>query len=446
MNEKLDPSVPYPGQSQPFLQPQPQPQPQLQPQPQSNKARRIVQGLLLGAVVGLFAVSQWTSIDLNPFKPIHQDSPSDLSEITDLQGPADLSHFMESLQDSFGGCHGELYAPDYEDEYGRLHSIDSLDDCSGKNSILEHCKQNIAFPPRELQNLGRPPRRHEHFCKPEDLHSQFNVFSFSPDTFKHASVILEGHFSRGGHVVIEKSTSSHVEDVQINVTLYAGRKHLFDQVSLTGFDNEGNYTVEIKRAKDSKRRESSHKPPVKADCLIFKISVVLPTHLDKYDSLSLHLRSASRVSGKGLDGIEFDTFRAGVGQGAIIFDGLKAKHAQLGVLYGVVMGTYQPSERFEAGTIRGATQLTVEPQADNTNITVASVFGRAVADIPSDYYQGNFLTYSWSTPPTIEAAHPEDLHVTEYKYTLKKGYFKKQDTESNVVVHNKHGLTKLHFT
>jgi hypothetical protein len=55
----------------------------------------------------------------------------------------------------------------------------------------------------------------------------------------------------------------------------------------------------------------------------------------------------------------------------------------LGVINGVVMGTYQPGESFSAGTIRGATKVHIEPTGDNINITATSTFGPASVDIVS---------------------------------------------------------------
>lgn len=55
----------------------------------------------------------------------------------------------------------------------------------------------------------------------------------------------------------------------------------------------------------------------------------------------------------------------------------------LGVINGVVMGTYQPSEVFSAGTIRGATKVHIEPTGENINITATSTFGPASVDVVS---------------------------------------------------------------
>lgn len=47
------------------------------------------------------------------------------------------------------------------------------------------------------------------------------------------------------------------------------------------------------------------------------------------------------------------------------------------------MGTYQPSEVFSAGTIRGATKVHIEPTGENINITATSTFGPASVDVVS---------------------------------------------------------------
>jgi hypothetical protein len=62
---------------------------------------------------------------------------------------------------------------------------------------------------------------------------------------------------------------------------------------------------------------------------------------------------------------------------------LRAKKLLLGVINGVVMGTYQPSETFSAGSIRGATKVNIEPTGENINITASSTLGPASVDIVS---------------------------------------------------------------
>lgn len=62
---------------------------------------------------------------------------------------------------------------------------------------------------------------------------------------------------------------------------------------------------------------------------------------------------------------------------------MKAKKLMLGVLNGVVMGTYQPSESFSAGAVRGAAKVNIEPTGDNVNVTASSTFGPASVDIVS---------------------------------------------------------------
>ena len=47
------------------------------------------------------------------------------------------------------------------------------------------------------------------------------------------------------------------------------------------------------------------------------------------------------------------------------------------------MGTYQPSESFKAGTVRGATKVKIEPTGEHVNITASSTFGPASVDIVS---------------------------------------------------------------
>jgi hypothetical protein len=60
---------------------------------------------------------------------------------------------------------------------------------------------------------------------------------------------------------------------------------------------------------------------------------------------------------------------------------LKAKKIELGVLSGVVMGKYQPSERFAAASLHGATKVKLLPTGENINISASTIDGPSSVDL-----------------------------------------------------------------
>lgn len=168
---------------------------------------------------------------------------------------------------------------------------------------------------------------------------------------------MNGYFSRGGHVRLIKSSDESVKDVKLNVTVYTGREDLQKEVKLSAFDHEGQYTVQIEREhfKRPHRPDPPHHPRHphrggddddedddedikknpededddeddkedrrKENCLVYNVDIEFPSHVDYFEDLELHIKSAQRIQGgKGIEGIEFGSVKAGLGHGAIIFD------------------------------------------------------------------------------------------------------------------------------
>jgi hypothetical protein len=170
--------------------------------------------------------------------------------------------------------------------------------------------------------VDRPHGPHGHprepFCKINELNSTSTVFNFSPEEFQKTAVFLDGWFSRGGHVRLSKNPDTSIKDVAVNVTLYTGQDKLAKEVVLAAFDHEGQYGVEVKREGHHHRR---HEKPKQKDCLVYNIDVQFPAHVDYFENVDLHVKSAQRIEGgAGLENIEFGSVRAGLGHGAIIFD------------------------------------------------------------------------------------------------------------------------------
>ncbi|KAG2226478.1 hypothetical protein INT45_014222 [Circinella minor] len=364
------------------------------------------------------------------------------AKVSNLQGPKELENFMQHLQNMFGEkeCHHHQ-----EEKYQHKDQIkkDCIDMDNNYNG--PRCgKLSIAFPP-EYARHPRPPRRHETFCKPEELIPSSTIFKFSPDEFKKASVYLDGSFSHGGVVTVDRADSTTEQnDIKVNVTTFVGRKELQDDVSISGFDNEGRYSVQVKRK--GGHRHWHQKPPIKKDCVTYSIHVVFPSHLKSYEDFDLHIKQALRIhTTTDLSKLNFGNFTAGIGHGAIHFSELKGDNIYLGTLYGVVLGDYSPNKVLSSAAIHGASKVKVHTMNHDVNVTSAAIVGPATAELPANGYEGNFIISSWTGSPVIEAPNPEDVHVLKNRYTYKSGYYKKQDTESNVIVSSKHGDSELLF-
>ena len=124
---------------------------------------------------------------------------------------------------------------------------------------------------------------------------------------------------------------------------------------------------------------------------------------------------------------------------------MKADNIYLGALYGVVLGDYSPNKALATAAIYGASKIRVHTVGDHVNVTSAAIVGPASAELPANGYDGNFVVASWTGSPVIEAPNPEDVHVIKNRYTYKSGYYKKQNTGSNVIVSSKHGDSELFF-
>jgi hypothetical protein len=174
---------------------------------------------------------------------------------------------------------------------------------------------------------------------------------------------------------------------------------------------------------------------------------LFPKSINYFDQLGLESKGAFIRGGKGLKNIEFGTVKAGLDRGAIIFKDLKAKKFLFGVLHGVVMGRYEPSESFTAGAVKGAVKVKIEPTGENVNITAASTFGPAAVDVPADKYSGDFTLFNlFGEQSSVSAPNPEDIHVTKFKRHIKSGYFKEEHTGSRIIVDAKlHGGETLTF-
>jgi hypothetical protein len=221
----------------------------------------------------------------------------------------------------------EPHHPPHHDDEERLHNADD-------NIVLPFSNESEEL--AVIQGNGHKGKKHhghprEPFCKIDELQASSTVFQFSPEQFQRAGVFLRGWFSRGGHVRLSKSTDASIEDIKVNVTIYSGREDLQKEVKISAFDHEGQYAVQVERGRfhghpKEQQVRRCHKNPhgdedKKENCLVYNIDVEFPAHLDYYEDVELHIKSAQRIEGgKGLEGVEFGSVKAGLGRGAIIFD------------------------------------------------------------------------------------------------------------------------------
>ncbi|KAF7727671.1 hypothetical protein EC973_007329 [Apophysomyces ossiformis] len=323
---------------------------------------------------------------------------------TQLEGPTDLIEFMQELERDFN-------------------------DDSGYGGYCR--KMGIAFPPEYLKH-PQPPRRHAGYDI-EKTDSQSQVFRFDPSSFESAALYIYGDFHKGNVLI----NQGDVENVEVNVTLLAKHKKNFEQVSLTSFDNNGRYVVEVKRTGPHYHKKHGH--------ISIHTFITFPQELSCYKGLDIKARRAE--IGGDVD-LVFDRLKAGVGHGSIQFKSLRANELFLGALHGSVQGTYNLDKRFAAGVMRGDIDVCVNPK-DNLNITTTVSVGSSTVRLlylnkPGDDVQGQFLVTSLTGQPIVQADKPEDLHVTSFGYTFKKGYYKAEEG-SNISAHSRHGPASIIF-
>ncbi|EIE83215.1 hypothetical protein G6F46_009030 [Rhizopus delemar] len=379
-----------------------------------------VKGALL--VVALLAISVLHQTYLTKNQSVHEYSApyNNVPEPCMLrhnQGYTELKQFMEELEGSMGLTEGPRR---HDDE----HNMDSFD----------------------------KKHRYEPFCKLHKLEPESTIFEFSPETYQKTKFFLNGDFNRGGHVRISKSTDENLKDIKVNITTYAGRSELRSQAEISAYESEGDYVIQVERNHPCPfpphHGHHHHHERKQKDCLVYSVDIEFPLTMDYYESLEFHVKITQRIEGgEGINNIEFGSIKAGLGRGAIIFDGLRAKTIKLGVLSGVVMGSYQPKDRFLAASIHGATKVHIQPESEHFNVTAASTFGPATVDLPADSFAGDFgLFHFFGSAPTIKAPNPEDIHVTKLKHGVRAGYYKEPHTGSNVIISAKfHGSPSLYL-
>lgn len=168
---------------------------------------------------------------------------------------------------------------------------------------------------------GPPPHS---FCPPNvELNATSTVYSFSPEEFNRAALYIGHGFVDSGDVYFTKSGNKNINDIKVKVTVLHGSDSARDKVTLSAFDHDGQYVVEMRRdlPRHPFKREDNKLPPgAPGDlCVKYKVEVILPAALESFEEFDLRAKDAHVGSCSGLQTVVFDRFIAGVGRGYLNF-------------------------------------------------------------------------------------------------------------------------------
>lgn len=184
-------------------------------------------------------------------------------------------------------------------------------------------------PPEEGYPMPPPPLAEEQpmlpppICPPvKTLNASSTIFTIFPEQFSRAALYIGHGFPESGTVFLSKAKSAEAgADITVNVTLLYADEHAKKRATISAFDHEGQYVLELKRDLPPPHRRRHHhgsKHPEK-HCLKYEINVVFPADMEAFEHFNLRARTADVRSCTGLQGVEFDKFEAGVGRGTIQF-------------------------------------------------------------------------------------------------------------------------------
>ena len=97
-----------------------------------------------------------------------------------------------------------------------------------------------------IQRFQAPPPHS--FCPPNvELNATSTVFNFSPEEFNRAALYIGHGFIDSGDVYFTKSGNKKINDIKVKVTVLHGSDSARDKVTLSAFDHDGQYVVEMRR-------------------------------------------------------------------------------------------------------------------------------------------------------------------------------------------------------
>ncbi|KAI7875540.1 uncharacterized protein EV154DRAFT_526596 [Mucor mucedo] len=306
--------------------------------------------------------------------------------------------------------------------------------------IKDDIKKKIAFPPEYLK-MKHPPRPHVPQCDVTKLlDHKTTILSYSLSQFRSTSIKLDGLFNDGGRINIRTTTSAedveqgnYNNNIKLNLTLFAQSDDLFKHVSVAQIENHDSTskTVHI----------NSHHHL--GSCLVYNLDIIFPSTLASYKDFNLIANHATKISGD-LNSIVFKKFRVGVGRGAIDLKDVKSEEIMVGTLNGIVLGSYQPTQKLGIAAVEGATMVEILPRSKNLKSTVVTLNGPVKAIISDGLSKSSrFITHCWFCQPSVESKNPEQVHVTSSRRKMIKiGYFN-QTSNAHINVHSRHGESKL---
>ncbi|RCH79023.1 hypothetical protein CU098_004195, partial [Rhizopus stolonifer] len=365
------------------------------------------------------------------------DYPNEIGSTDAIQ----LSKFMASLDTLWKldekistsyQTHQDIYWTkeiDVKDIYKRSQVVQSIViPSSAKEPSPNMPKVNNAF------KIKRPLRPHYHTV-PECNHLPYEktkTVMFSPEAFKTLHIKLDGLFSDGG--LVNMYTSRDTQDIQIQAKFHAHTEDLLSHILFSEVDSV-----------DSKIKNihiNHHHPSIAKSCLVYRLDIVFPSTLNRYNSLDIKVNHG-RMEGE-LEGLEFHTFMAGLGRGAIDFKGLKADTIMVGALNGMIMGSYYPVHTLGAAVVTGATNVQVYPQSGSKS-TVVALDGPVKTTMILPYGANQaFTVHCWLCEPEIVSPFADKIHTTCAKRNaIKMGYYGQLKGRGYVNVHSRHGESKL---
>lgn len=172
-----------------------------------------------------------------------------------------------------------------------------------------------------IQRFQGPPHS---FCPPDvELNATSTVYSFSPEEFNRAALYIGHGFVDSGDVYFTKSGNKNINDIKVKVTVLHGSDEARDKVTLSAFDHDGQYVVEMRRdlpRHPFKKQDNEVPPHVPGSfCVKYKVEIILPAALESFEEFDLRAKDAHVGGCKGLQTVVFDRFIAGVGRGYLNF-------------------------------------------------------------------------------------------------------------------------------
>lgn len=244
--------------------------------------------------------------------------------------PHHRHHRQHRPGDEKAQTHGEDHYRAHGEDHHRAHG-EGHHRAHGEGHRPHHQKEESENIEGTVQMFdGDHKKKFEPFCKAEDLISSSSVFEFSPEEFKRAGIFSGGFFDKGSHIILSKSTDTSLKNVRVKVTISAGRDDLAQEVKVSAFDHDGEYSVQVEHGyfhhprrhsiKNAEEGAEEEKGPKKENCLIYDVAVEFPANLDYFDQLNVKAKGGAFKGGKGIEDVEFGSIRAAIGHGAVIFD------------------------------------------------------------------------------------------------------------------------------